>query len=331
MIPSAKAALGRVLGRWLHSERRCRRHTRLPERVLRGSIELLVLADSEAVAAEAERAALDELRRLEAIFCGHTPSSEIWRLQATVGVDVPVSIELAEVLHAAELWRQRTGGAFNPAVDAVTRIWVSHAGRNLSVDEAACAELARALDTPLWTVDRRRGTARRLTGFPVTLDAIAKGYIIDAASVRAARLEGVGEVMVNVGGDLRHIGREPVAVPIENPFGVDGADPVDVVRIRNQGLATNGRYRRGFPVGDHWFSHVIDPRSARPTTSLVCAAVIADDAATADVLAAALSVLSVEESLALADSLPRVGCLLVGEDGTRVANGRWRAQSARRF
>lgn len=330
MIRSAKLRFGSLLGRWLHADRRHRRDSRPQERVLDGAVQLHFLADSAETAAEAERLALAELRRLEVVFSGYTPSSEIWRLQATLGVDVPVSVELAEVLQAAEYWRQRTAGAFNPAVDAVSRIWVNQAGRNLSLDEGSARSLAHALETPLWSVDRRRGTARRLSGFPVTLDSIAKGYIIDAACRRAARVEGVGETLVSVGGDLRHIGHEPVVVPVPNPFASAGSsDPVDVVRIRNQGLATSGSHRR--QIGERWYSQVIDPRSARPTDTLVSATVIADDAATADVLAAAFSVLTREESIALADSLPRVGCLVLGEDGSRTSNALWKRQSARRF
>jgi thiamine biosynthesis lipoprotein len=302
------------------------RHVAHYEPVLGTSLELQLVAVSDEAARRGESAALAEIDRLEAIFSAYRPDSELCRWQSTHDLDVPVSPELAEVLEQSERWRVRTGGAFNPAVEAPTRVWREHAARGEPVTDAALAGLEEELAHPLWTVDRARSTARRLTRLPVTLNAIAKGFIIDAACATAAATEGVAQVLVNIGGDLRHRGARPLRVDIADPFAAaENAPPLDAVCILGQGLATSGSYRRGFRIGDRWHSHLIDPRTARPAERVVSASVVAPNAALADVLATAFSVLDPERSLALCETIPDVSCLLVTREGTRTASPGWEA------
>ena len=304
--------------------RRPLRHVAHYEPVLGTSLELQLVAGSDAAARRGESAALAEIDRLEAIFSAYRPDSELRRWQATHDVDVPVSPELAEVLERSEHWRARTGGAFNPAVEAATRVWKESAARGEPASDATLAALAEEIAAPLWTVDRARSTARRLTRLPVTLNAIAKGFIIDAACATAAAAEDVAQVLVNIGGDLRHRGARPLAVDVVDPFvDAENAPPLDTVTILGQGMATSGSYRRGFRVGDGWHSHLIDPRTARPAERVVSASVVAPTAALADVLATAFGVLDPSESLSLAAAVPDVACLLVTREGERAASPGW--------
>jgi thiamine biosynthesis lipoprotein ApbE len=56
---------------------------------------------------------------LAAILSGWSASRELTRWLAAYDVAVPVSPELAELLRASTEWRQRTGGAFDPAAQAI--------------------------------------------------------------------------------------------------------------------------------------------------------------------------------------------------------------------
>lgn len=289
------------------------------------SLELQVVAARGGAGREAERAALAEIDRLEAIFSAYLPTSELSRWQATRGEAVAVSPELAGVLAAAEEWRERTANAFNPAVEAVTRLWRESEARGTPPAEALLRGVAEEAARPLWSVDRAGGRATRLTALPVTLNAIAKGYVIDAACAAAAAVPGVSETLVNLGGDLRHLGQRPLAVGVADPFaGAENAEPIARATIRGEALATSGSYRRGFRVGERWHSHLIDPRTGRPADRAVSVSVIAPTALEADAAATALGVLDPLEAVALADSLPGVACFLVADDGTRAQNSRWK-------
>ena len=166
----------------------------------------------------------------------------------------------------------------------------------------------------------------------MSLDAIAKGYIVSKAARRARQVAGVSDVLVNLGGDIQHFGSRDVAIGIANPFNpAENAAPIAIVLIRDEALATSGNYRRAIHANGARHSHIIDPRSGRPATQVTSASVVAPDCATADALSTAFSVLTPSESLALADSLPNVGCLLVNANGSLTASSRWRHRTHDRF
>jgi thiamine biosynthesis lipoprotein len=284
------------------------------EHVLGTSLELQVVAVDATVARRADAAVLAEIDRLAAILSGWTDDSELSRWQATHGVPVPVSPELAEVLALAEAWRVGTWGAFDAA--AVSLV-------------APLSESLPESRQPLWTVDGARGTATRLTRRATSLDAIGKGYIVERAAACAHAVDGVTQVLLNVGGDLRHHGDRPLTVAITDPRApAENAPPIARVRIRDEALATSGGYRRGRAVDGRTLSHIVDPRTGRSAERVRSASVVAPDCATADALATAFSVLAPSESVALADEIPGVGCLLVEADGTITASDGWRARRA---
>lgn len=294
------------------------------ECVLGTSLELQVRARSAAAARTAEQRVLDEIERLERVFSSFSPTSELRRWEATSGVPVALSPELLHVLAASDLWQARTGGTFQPAVEELTRLWKRCAEAQR---EPASAELEATLarmHRPQWQLDPAFGTAVRAAGCAVTLNAIAKGYIVDRSCGAAAAVPGVEHALVNVGGDLRLTGPEARIVGIADPrCDAENAAPLSRVRITDGAVATSGGYRRGLRVGGTWHSHLFDPRTGRPIAHLQSASVVAANALEADVLATAFSVLQPDESLALADSLPLVGCLLVTSDGSLHRSRRW--------
>jgi FAD:protein FMN transferase len=285
------------------------------EHVLGTSLELQVVAARESVARRAESAVLAEIDRLSPLLSGWTSTSELSLWLATFDADVPVSAELAEVLHASAAWRALTGGAFDPAVQ--TLVERMRAGGSADVER-------RAPDEPLWRVDLAGATARRLTRDAISLDAIAKGYIVASAAARARSVEGVLDVLLNVGGDIQHLGEHSVVAGVADPLApAENAPPIAGVRLQNAALATSGGYRRRFQLNGRLVSHIVDPRNGRPAERIVSSSVLARDCATADALSTAFSVMPPRESVELADSLGDVGCFLVEQDGTITTNGFW--------
>src|SRR5262249_2097149 len=151
----------------------------------------------------------------------------------------------------------------------------------------------------------------------LSLNAIAKGYIIDKACDAALDPgQGVVGLMVCIGGDLRVCGDYPRRVGIADPrHDSETAQPLARGELRGGALATSGSSQRGFRVGGRWYSHIIDPRSGAPVSRVLGATVIADRAADADALDTALCVLPIEDGLRLVDALPGVACLIVTDDG----------------
>jgi FAD:protein FMN transferase len=290
------------------------------EAVLGTSLELRLRASNRRQALLAETALLAEIDRLELIFSRFLPHSELNRFLAAP--EMRVSPELLEVLTLAESWRQCTQNAFHPGVDAISALW-----RLGSIPEAAqLTPILEQLHAPMWTISG--DLVQRTSSLPVSFNAFAKGWIVDRACLVAAKFEGVQDVLVNIGGDLRHSGQTEGSgeqrVIIADPFSkIDNAPALCEVRLQNCAIASSGNSRRGFQIGPDWFSHVIDPRTGQPVKHTVAVSVIAPDAATADALATAFCVLEVEDSLKLADNLPDIACLIVTEDRRVRTNQRW--------
>jgi FAD:protein FMN transferase len=292
------------------------------EGVLGTSLELRIRAAHGHLALQAEQSILTEIDRLELIFSRFLPHSELNRFLAVS--EMRVSPELLEVLVLAESWRQVTQNAFHPGADALSALWRA-ASSTGSIPAASQLEpILEQLHAPLWEISGH--DVQRHSSLPVNFNALAKGWIVDRACLLATQLEGVTDVVVNIGGDLRHAGRAGSVqrVAIADPFSsIDNAANLCEVQIQNGAVAGSGNSRRGFQIGSQWLSHVIDPRSGWPVQHTVGVSVIAPNVATADVLATALCVLEVEDGLRLANSLPEIACLIVTEDREVRCNERW--------
>ena len=149
------------------------------------------------------------------------------------------------MLHASDAWRARTGGAFDPAAQAI--IALLRDGGAGARPTTRCASCSRRCADRAGSSIGARGIARRLTTHAISVDAIAKGYIVTRAAALARAVDGVSDVLLNVGGDVQHFGEHAVAVGIADPFApAENAPPIAVVRLQNAAIATSGGYRRGF-------------------------------------------------------------------------------------
>jgi len=287
------------------------RHAEHFQGVLGTSLEVQVLTSSQVDARRAVQVALTEMDRLERVFSRYDPDSELNRWMNDARLEP--STELATLLRRAETWRTRTRNAFHPGSEALTLLWRQAERGGRPPSETQVAEVLGRLQAPVWgeTPGWRPEVA-------LNLNAFAKGFIVDRAAQVMADCGAVA-VLVNLGGDLRHLGHPGVPVEVMNPFTpYDNAAPLARLPLQQQGLATSGGAFRGFQIETEQFSHLLDPRTGSPVRQVVGATVLAPTCADADVLATAFSVLSADESLSLTERLPGVACLLVLSDGTQV-------------
>src|SRR5262249_27059388 len=145
------------------------------------SLELRVLAVDEAAARRAEELVLRRIDRLSAIFSGYDPASEFSRWQAGARTVSPVSPELFEVLRASEEWQSGTGGAFDPRVEALSRLWTASARRDRMPDPDELSRARALMSDRAWRLEPALRTAERLSECPISLNGIAKGFIVERA------------------------------------------------------------------------------------------------------------------------------------------------------
>lgn len=293
------------------------------EQVLGTSLEIRIETDSSATADKAEALALQEIDRLNAIFSTYDAQSEFSRWQANVGKTQAISPELYDALKQCERWQKLSGGAFNPAAEALAKVWANAEKQARLPTPSELAQAVEMLSQPQWKLGAKP-EATKLGEASLSLNASAKGAIIDAACQAARHQPGVEGVLINIGGDLCAWGKCVTPVAIADPHrDAENAAPVAKIYVENRGVATSGNYRRGYTIAGQHYSHIFDPRSGQPVDHVHSATVIAPTAADADALATIFSVLSVSESQQLAASLSDVDYLLITDDGQKVKSKSW--------
>jgi thiamine biosynthesis lipoprotein ApbE len=295
------------------------------ENVMGTSLELRVRADGPEPARRAEGRVLAEIDRLSTIFSGYDPGSEFSRWQAGSLGPVEVSRELFEALAASDRWWERTGGAFDPRARMLSRLWASAADRDRVPTAEEIASAIARMRRAAWKLDGTARTAERMGDCPLSLDAIAKGYIVERACQAGFDPEhGVRGLVLNVGGDLRVQGNFTQMVGIVAPSAdSESSEPLTRIEVRDRAVATSGGSQRGLRIGGEWYSHIFDPRTGRPAGRVASATVIAARSADADALATAFNVLEPEASVRLAESLPDVDCLIVTTEGRTFRSQGW--------
>lgn len=278
-------------------------------------------------AAQAAEVAFATIAELESVFSAYDEASDLQRWKR--GQLTDLSSSFCRVMADALAWQERSEGAFNPLIGVLTDRWrrAGDVGAMPSTDELG--HLADTIRRPRFTLDVD-GRPRPIGDVgPLTLNAFAKGWIVDRAAEAALAASPSLGVVVNAGGDLRHTGPGSVPAGVENPLRpFDNEPPVAVVSIAREGLATSGRARRGIHVAGRWFGHVIDPRTGWPADAVASISVIAADAATADVVATIAGVEPAVHAPARADRFG-AACLVIGADGAHHPNEAWAARAER--
>lgn len=294
------------------------------EHVLGTALNLRIRARSQDEAEAAEQIMFSELDRLSACLNRFDPSSELnhWQFGNRA---MRLSYELREVLRLVRYWQVQTDGAFHPGADNLAELWKTVASTgNIPSRALIQAELTK-LAAPYVVTDNEGKTEP--PPFPLNLNGLAKGYIVQHVTQVVAKQSGVLEVLLDIGGDICHMGQGICHVGVVHPAkDAINAPPVCTVYLSGQAIASSGHTQRGEWINDVWHSHLLDPRTGQSVNTsghgTIGATVIADDGTTADALATALCILPLAEGLNLANKL-HVGVLLADLDGGLHCNEQW--------
>jgi len=269
--------------------------------------------------------AFEEMDRLIGIFSRFDATSPLRALN-DAGRLVGPPPELAYVVARALRYHAITGGAFDLSVEPLVNLF-RHRLRGPDPRVPSDGEIADALalvGAQHVTVSERAIHLDR-RGMGITLDGIAKGYIVDAIAGALAR-GSVRGFLINAGGDIRTSGtREggrPWTVGVWDPA-ASGAFP-DIVHVTDAAVATSGGYEIAFDP-DRRFHHIVDGTTGRSPNHHASASVIAPTAMAADALATALFVLEATRGLSLVESLAGCECLMLDHDGRQLRSSGWRS------
>jgi thiamine biosynthesis lipoprotein len=272
---------------------------------------------------EAIGRACEEMDRLIALFSRFEPASAVSQLNAAGRLEGPPP-EVLRVMRRAAEYHAISGGAFDVTVAPLVDLFADRFGRDAPVAPTP-AEVREALERVGLhhvAIERRRIRFAR-AGVAVTLDGIAKGYIVDGMA-RALDGRGVTRYLINAGGDIRTRGMKqpgrPWTIAVRDPSG-RAAFP-DTIHLADGAVATSGSYEACFD-DDRAFHHIVSPETGRSPTAVASVSVVAPTAMAADALATAVFVRAPREGIALIDHLSHCACLIIDRDGRHWRSRRW--------
>lgn len=261
-------------------------------------------------AAGAIEDAFAEIKRLSSILSRHDPASELSLLNNKSVIN-NASAELVGIVQKAKSLSDLTDGAFDASVLPLLKLYRD------SFADGGDPPTEKAIDATRELVGcnnieiKGRDIILTAPGMSLTLDGIAKGYVVDQAA-GLLKSRGLTQVMVEAGGDMSLRGMrqdgQPWKIGLAHPRALAGY--YEVLQTSNDCMATSGDYENAF-TADYSWHHIIDPRLGHSPREVASATVIAADTAYADGLATAAMVMGVTDSLDLFERLPGVQALLI--------------------
>lgn len=261
-------------------------------------------------------AAYERMGALVRMMSHYEPASRIAAINLAAGLQ-PVAIEpeLMDVLLMARRMSQRSGGAFDVTIGSVGR-WHFDARAPRMPEPGYIAAHLRDVDWRHLVLDQAAGTAYlRRRGMRIDPGGIAKLPIL-AAGLQTLRQHGVGQALVNGGGDVvaaSGAAQRPWRVGIRDPRRPDRL--LGALDVRDGFVASSGDYERFFVRDGRRYHHVLDPKTGYPARGPRGVTLVGSDLASINGLGAATMVLGAAAGRDLIRATPGVQALVAGSDG----------------
>lgn len=233
---------------------------------------------------------------------------------------VKMDLHMQRVIHTAMEVCEKSGGTFDMTIRSLSLLWKQQQRPSRkALREARKRTGASGL--------RIIGDSLLATqpGVQIDCNGIAQGYTVDIL-VDFLRQRGVLQLMVELGGEVRTIGKGPSGrewrIGIESPKGGVGDfySVERVIALGNKAVTTSANYRQP--------KHILDPLSGRPLhNGMASVTVIAKDAMTADAWDNAFFVMGWKKTLAYLQRDTSLSAYMVYQD----KEGRYRDTSSPGF
>lgn len=264
----------------------------------------------------------ETLDAVDAKMSTYRDDSEISRFNALDSTDwFEVSPETAKVVALALEISRLTDGAFDITVGPLVDLWRFGPNKAPLTDFPTDDKIAETRAVCGWQnlevkTEPSAALRKSVAALQIDLSAIAKGYAVDAVTETLLDA-GIENLMVDIGGEVRCAGAKgdkPWTLGIEKPVVSHDSVPQihRFVRPNALALATSGGGRNFSVLGKTRFSHIIDPRTGRPTE------IGAPDAKNAAAERGSVSVL--DRSCAKADALATGLYVLGSAEGKKLAD-----------
>lgn len=300
------------------------------EPLLHTFVEVKAYGDNQTAAIIAET--FSEMGRVNDLLNNYDPASDVSAINAAAGnAAVKISSDTYSALSDAKKYARLSQGAFDFTVGPLIALWgFNQEQPGLSgpePDVTLIAQAKRLVDyQALRLLHGPSGSSARLKrkGMRIDTGAFGKGCAADRA-IDFLREKGIKSALVAAGGTIRAIGLKPDGQPwqigIRHPR--NNGSFLTVIPLRYESVSTSGDYEKFYYKAGKRRSHIIDPRTGTPVSTIQSVTVIAPQGVASDALSTALFVLGPADGLALVDKLSGVEALIVTASGEVLYSEGW--------
>lgn len=290
-------------------------------RICMGTFVNMVIFDpSKERAQEALTKAFDEMSRLIGILNCHDNSTPIGFLNRTGNLnDLPP--ELYDVVDSSLRFHTSTAGAFDVTIKPVLDLYKESFEKTQKPPEKLLVQEALNHVGSKNVRLQRNGISFRQDGMSITLDGIAKGYIVDR-TMDVLRSAGIRHAMINAGGDICVLGSKGDGIPwtigVQDPMNKN--ECLETIKMTNGAVATSGNYEVYFDR-EKLYHHIISPKLGVPVSGPTSVSVAAPDTMTADALSTSAFVMGAGQGTKFLKSMRTngIGGLIVSSDQKRFS------------
>ncbi|MFZ9170861.1 MAG: FAD:protein FMN transferase [Sediminibacterium sp.] len=265
---------------------------------------IVLYADTKQMADSAAQESFKLVDSINLVCSDYDSTSELYKLRyAAVGIPIKVSPILFELIYIANKAYKDADGSFDITVGPLSRLWRSARRSQQFPTHAAINEARKRIGSNKIQIDSGAQTITFLhPNMQLDMGAIAKGYAADKV-LALLQSHGITTALVDAGGDMVAFGMPPQKKGWTIGINVPGQQEKLLERklvLSNKAVATSGDAFQFMLHEGKKYGHIIDPRTGYGVTFQRNVTVVAPTATTADWLATACSILTLEQVKILA-------------------------------
>ncbi len=266
---------------------------------------IVLYADTKQMADSAAQESFKLVDSINLVCSDYDSTSELYKLRyAAVGIPIKVSPILFELIYIANKAYKDADGSFDITVGPLSRLWRSARRSQQFPTHAAINEARKRIGSNKVQIDSGAQTITFLhPNMQLDMGAIAKGYAADKV-LALLQSHGITTALVDAGGDMVAFGMPPQKKGWTIGINVPGQQEKLLERklvLSNKAVATSGDAFQFMLHEGKKYGHIIDPRTGYGVTFQRNVTVVAPTATTADWLATACSILTLEQVKILAE------------------------------
>ncbi|MGB3212335.1 MAG: FAD:protein FMN transferase [Desulforhopalus sp.] len=273
---------------------------------------------------EAEQAiglAFEEIDRLSDILTHYEERSAVGSFNAAGKLEQAPQ-EVLELVARSLYYNRETAGAFDITVKPLIDLYKDSFANSHTPTES---EIDRTLKLVGSDKLRFQSGSLQFAGseMAITLDGIAKGYIVDKAS-EILRAGGVTNHLINAGGDICTSGLaakgKAWTVAVQDP--AKSKEYPDIITMQDGAIATSGNYEIYYD-NEKLFHHIVNSRTGHSPQLSSSVTVVAPTVMDADALATSVFVMEPVAGIQFINNQPGCECFVISKNGENSHSKGW--------